>query len=118
MEEGLREYRTYFELLGDGEVATALQEDGSGPQAAMVRGAEVLAERSKHVFVKPNNIIHLFGWGGDVDRATEWFERAYEMRDHEVAYMAALATSDALRTDPRFHEVLRKLDLPLPSQEA
>ncbi|MGD2120529.1 MAG: protein kinase [Gemmatimonadota bacterium] len=117
MEEGLREYRTYFELLGDQEVATALRDDGSGPQAAMVRAAEVLAERSKHVFVKPNNIIHLFGWGGDIDRATEWFERAYEMRDHEVAYMGALATSDALRSDPRFHEVLRKLDLPLPAQE-
>ena len=84
----------------------------------MVRGAEVLAERSKDVFVKPNNIIHLFGWGGDIDRATEWFERAYEMRDHEVAYMGALGTSDELRNDPRFHEVLRKLDLPLPVSAA
>jgi hypothetical protein len=32
--------------------------------------------------------------------------------------MGALATSDALRDDPRFHEVLRKLDLPLPVSAA
>jgi len=109
--EGLKEYRTYFELLGDEDVATALREDGTGPQAAMVRGAEVLVERSEHVFVKPNNMVHLFSWGGDIERAVEWFERSYEMKDHEVAYMGALATSDGLRADPRFHEVLRKLDL-------
>jgi serine/threonine-protein kinase len=118
MEEGLKEYRTYFELLGDEEVATALQDDGSGIQAAMVRGAEVLVERSKHIFVKPNNMIHLFGWGGDIDRAVEWFERSYEMRDHEVAYMGALGTSDGLRADPRFHELLQRLNLPAPPVQA
>jgi TolB-like protein/tetratricopeptide (TPR) repeat protein/tRNA A-37 threonylcarbamoyl transferase component Bud32 len=118
MAEGLKEYRTYFELLGDEQVATALREDGSGLQAAMVRGAEVLVERSKQIFVKPNNMIHLFGWGGDIDRAVEWFERSYQMRDHEVAYMGALGISDDLRADPRFNEVLRRLDLEGPAVEA
>lgn len=118
LDEGLKEYRTYFDLLGDEEVATALREDGSGPQAAMVRGAEVLVNRSKNTYVKPNNMVHLFSWGGDIDRAAEWFERSYEMRDHEVAYMGALATSEGLSKDPRFHEVLRRLDLPIPSLEA
>jgi len=116
--EGLREYRTYFELLGDQEMGTALQDDGAGPQAAMVRGAELLVERSKNMFVKPNNMLHLFSWGGDIDRAVEWTERSYAMRDHELAYMGALRTSDALSADPRFHDVLRRLDLPIPQVKA
>ncbi|KPJ92701.1 MAG: hypothetical protein AMS18_06820 [Gemmatimonas sp. SG8_17] len=66
------------------------------------------------MFVKPNNMVHLFSWGGDIDRAMEWLERSYEMRDHEIAYMGALGTSDALRADPRFHEFLRRLRLTVP----
>jgi tetratricopeptide (TPR) repeat protein len=112
--EGLRQYRSYFELLGDEEVALALQDEGAGPEAAMVRGAEILAERSAEMFVKPNNMIHLFGWGGDIDRAVHWMERAYEMRDHEIAYMGALGSSSALRADPRFQDVVRRLNLPVP----
>lgn len=114
LSEGLRHYRKYFELLGDQEVVSAMQDDGTGPEAAMIRGAETLAERASHMFVKPNNMVHLFAWGGDVDRAMEWLERSYEMRDHEIAYMGALATSDALRADPRFHDFLRRLKLPVP----
>ena len=114
MSEGLSHYGRYFELLGDREMVTAMREDGGGPQAAMIRGAEILVERAKHMFVKPNNMVHLFDWGGDVDRAMEWLERSYEMRDHEIAYMAALPVPDALRTDARFHAFLRRLRLPVP----
>ena len=64
-----------------------------------------------------NNMIHLFGWGGDIDRAVEWLERSYQMRDHEVAYMGALGISDELRADPRFQEILRKLNLEGPPPE-
>ena len=112
--EGLRHYVRYFELLGDEEMVAALSDDGAGPRAAMVRGAETLAARSEHMFVKPNNIVHLFAWGGDTDRAIEWLERSYEMRDHEIAYMGALATPEELRADPRFHAFLERLDLPVP----
>jgi serine/threonine-protein kinase len=112
--EGLRLYADYFRLLGDDQLAAALTDDGVGPEAAMVRGAEALVERSTKTFVKPNNMVHLFSWGGDIDRAVEWLERSYQMRDHEIVYMSCLATSEGLRTDPRFQEVLRRLKLPLP----
>jgi len=70
------------------------------------------------MFVKPNNMVHLFSWGGEIDRAVEWMERSYEMRDHEIVYMSALATSEGLRTDQRFLEILRRLQLPLPAGAA
>jgi serine/threonine-protein kinase len=112
--EGLAHYVDYFELLGDQEVATALTDEGVGPQAALVRGAEILVKRSAEKFVKPNNIVHLFSWAGEIDRAVEWMERSCDMRDHEVVYMSCLSTSEGLRNDPRFRAILRGLDLPLP----
>ena len=115
---GLAHYMDYFALLGDREVAAALTDDGVGPQAALVRGAEILVERSAERFVKPNNIIHLFSWGGETDRAVEWMERSCDMRDHEVVYMSCMTTSEGLRNDPRFQAILRRLDLPLPEAVA
>jgi serine/threonine-protein kinase len=117
LDEGLRRYADYFRLLGDEQLAAALTDDGVGPQAAMVRGAEALVERSAKTFVKPNNMVHLFSWGGEIDSAVEWMERSYEMRDHEIVYMSCLATSEGLRTDPRFLTILRRLNLPLPPEQ-
>ncbi len=114
MEEGVRLYRDYFELLGDRETATALQVDDGDLRVALVRGGEVLARRSEDMFVKPNNMIHLFAWGGDIDRAVQWMEHSYRVRDHELVYMGCLGTNPELRADPRFRDILRRLALPVP----
>jgi len=115
LSETLTHYAKYFELLGDRELVDVMQDDGTGPQAAMVRGAEILVERASHTFVKPENIVFLFTWGGDIDRAIEWLERSYQMRDHQVAYAASHDWDDgALRADPRFRAFLEKLRLPIP----
>ncbi len=116
LSEALIHYVQYFELLGDHEMVSAMQDDGAGPQAAMIRGAETLVDRASRTFVKPEGMVILFSWGGDIDRAMEWLERSYEMRDHQVAYVGAVggALNGALRGDPRFHEFLRRLKLPLP----
>jgi len=113
IEEGLSHYVQYFEMLGDEEVAGALRDDGTGPEAGMLRGAQILADRAEHTFVKPNNIVYLFACGGNVERALEWAERAVETRDHEVTYWGALShVVDPLRQHPRFHELLEGLKLP------
>jgi hypothetical protein len=64
--------------------------------------------------VKPNNMIHLFGWGGDFDRAMDWIERAYRMRDHELAYLSVMGSSRELRADRRFRAFLERMGLPHP----
>jgi len=116
--EGVRHYARYFEMLGDHQMAMTLSDDADDPKAAMRRGAETLVERARLRFVKPNNIVHLFAWGDDLDRALEWLERSYAMRDHEVAYAGTLGLPPSLRADRRFHEFLRKLRLPMPDATA
>jgi TolB-like protein/tetratricopeptide (TPR) repeat protein len=113
--EALALYADTFEMLGDAELAAVLRNGSNGPQAAMIRAAEMLIERARHRFVKPNHMVHLFTWAGDIDRAVEWLERSYEMRDHEIAYAAAFWLSDTLKADPRFHTFLKKMNLPIPA---
>lgn len=111
-DEGLAHYAKYFELLGDTEMVGALQDDGAGPQPAMLRGAQTLAERARHTFVKPNAIVYLATYGGDHELALDWAERAVEMRDHEVAYWGCVFHAiDPIRAHARFQAVLEKLRL-------
>ncbi len=112
MEEGLRHHAQCYAMLGDAEVADVLGQTGD-PRNALGRAAEILAERARSMFVKPMAIMHLYDWAGDLEKAFEWLERAYELRDHDVAYLAVLFGSDPFRADPRYREMLRRVNLPL-----
>jgi serine/threonine-protein kinase len=112
MAEGLRHHSQCFAMLGDAQVADVLGQTGD-PQAVLSQAAEILAERARSTFVKPINIVHLYDWAGDLEKAFEWLERAYELHDHDVAYLAVLFGSDAFRADPRYREMLRRVNLPL-----
>jgi TolB-like protein/tetratricopeptide (TPR) repeat protein len=112
--EGVEHYAQTFELLGDAEMAGLLRDARKGPKAAMIRAAEKLIERSRSRFVKPNHMVHLFTTGGDIDRAIEWLERSYAIRDHEIAYVTTYWLTDDLKSDPRFRTFLKKMNLPFP----
>ncbi len=113
-DEALNSAMKYCTLLGDGEVAEALR-DGEGRggfAAAALRAAELLVERSRETYVKPEMISYFFDWAGEIDRAMEWIEKGYELRDHQIAYSAVTPYSDALRADSRFQDIIRRVELP------
>jgi tetratricopeptide (TPR) repeat protein len=49
---------------------------------------------------------------GDVEKAVDWLERAYEERDPNLLYIASLPFYDPLRPDPRFQDLARRMNLP------
>ena len=53
---------------------------------------------------------------GEKDRAFYWLERSYEARGVWLAAMKTDACFDALRADPRFDELLGRLNFPVPVQ--
>jgi tetratricopeptide (TPR) repeat protein len=49
---------------------------------------------------------------GNTSKALEWLEAAYRLRDPGLVSMKMDALVDPLRKEPRFQEILRKLDIP------
>ena len=89
----------------------------AGYPGAMRRAAETLAERSNSTYVSAHLIAELYASAGDKDRALEWLEKAYEERRQEMVYLSVFPTWDSLRDDPRFQDLLRRMNLPGPNDE-
>ena len=58
-------------------------------------------------------IAHHYLRAGDNGRAIDWLERAYEVHNPNLPYLGA-PDYDPLRSDPRFQDLLRRMNLPTP----
>lgn len=103
-------WRTSYGVLdADGELERTLAAQGF--EAAMGRAAELLVARARETFVLPSDIAFAYQLAGDNDRAIEWLARGIEVRDPNVPYLN-WSLYDPLRSDPRFHDLVRRLQLP------
>ena len=82
----------------------------AGFQGAMRRAADALAALPKESMIWPTDIAGLYVLAGDHIRALERLERAYEGRDPNLPYLR-LPMYDPLRSEPRFQEIFRRLNL-------
>jgi serine/threonine protein kinase/TolB-like protein/Tfp pilus assembly protein PilF len=55
--------------------------------------------------------IVLYAQVGDKDRAFEWLNKAFESKDHQMAQLQVNPVFDPLRSDPRFTDLLRRMNL-------
>jgi len=113
-EEALAEAKKFRALRGQTEVAEALARGyaEAGYPGAMRRAAERLAARSKLTYVQPTELARLYAHAGQKDRALEWLEKAYEVRDSLLVYLQVDPDWDSLRDDPRFQDLLRRMNFP------
>ncbi len=59
----------------------------------------------------PNAIAWRYVDGGDEQRAIDWLWEAYEVGDPNLPYIG-MPLFDPLRSDPRFQDLVRRMDLP------
>jgi TolB-like protein/Tfp pilus assembly protein PilF len=99
---------------GDRELEEALAQGfaQSGYRGAMRRAADIWAARSRTTYVGPTYIASLYMTAGEKERTLEWLEKAFEARDPNLPYVSAKPTYDSLRSDPRFQDLLRRMNLP------
>ncbi len=86
----------------------------SGFDGAMLElGAEleILAEQQ---YIQAVFIAMPFAMAGDVDKAVEWLETAFEQRDPMMPYISTIAGIVKIADDPRFAGILEKMNLSLP----
>ena len=63
-------------------------------------------------YVSPMFLVYGYIGVGDVDRSIEWLERAYEARHRDVTVLEQLPAVDPLRDDPRFQDIVRRMNFP------
>jgi serine/threonine protein kinase len=112
-EEAIAEAKKYFDVLGDREVAEALERGyaEAGYPGAMSLAAEKLAMRSKQTYVQSAQIARLYDHAGEKDRALEWLEKAF--KENEPALVTLnVWPQGTLLDDPRFKDMLRRMKFP------
>jgi len=103
----------------DPELLNALERgfQEAGYQGAQRRTADVLAVRyEKQRSFRAIGIAQRYFQAGDHELAIEWFEKAYEDHEPNLPYMGR-PYWNPLRSNPRFQELLRKMNLPVDEKE-
>jgi len=84
----------------------------SGRRAEARKVLEELSERAKREYISPYFVATIYAGLGNKDQAFAWLEKAAEDRAIEMVYLKAEPKFDALRSDPRFQDLLRRMNFP------
>jgi serine/threonine protein kinase/Tfp pilus assembly protein PilF len=113
-EEGIAELERAVSLAPDstmflGQLGQALARIGKLDRARAV--LEQLKELSRSRYVSPYHLAYVYTGLGEYDAAMDQLERAYEERSGGVWGMKGSFLFTALRSHPRFHALLKKVNL-------
>jgi serine/threonine protein kinase/tetratricopeptide (TPR) repeat protein len=114
--QALQAAKNYFLTCGGTEFAESLTMDSAAGateyRAAMLRTGELMAQRSAQRHVPAIRIARMYAHAGDNDHAMDWLERAYQARESPLMRLAVFWDWDNLRSDARFQDLLRRMNLP------
>ncbi len=113
-QEAMDEAIRFFEALNDQEAVAALQSGyhDAGYREGMKRAADTLARRAQHSHVAGVRIARLYAHAGATDQALAWLEKAYEAKETPLSHLAVAWDWEAMRSDPRMQDLLRRMGLP------
>ncbi len=84
-----------------------------GYQVAFNATIDSLEERSKENYVLPIDMAWRYSRLENADKVMEWLEKGYEVHDQNMPYIYAnYGDLEFIKDDPRFIELLRKMNLP------
>lgn len=83
----------------------------TGDEAGAATAIRELEELSRNRYVAAFFFAKVYIGLGDRDRAFEWLDKAYDERYGLMAYLKVEPTFDALRSDPRFEQLVKRVGL-------
>jgi serine/threonine protein kinase/Tfp pilus assembly protein PilF len=72
-----------------------------------------LRERAQRLYTPSWSFAAIYVGLGELDKAFDWLEKAVDEREPLMLHSGVHPNYDQLRSDPRFQELLRKMNLPL-----
>jgi len=91
-------------------VGIAMAEHTLGHAAESQRALEILEQKYANDWAY--QIVEVYAWRGESDKAFEWLERAYRQRDGGLTSVTYDRALTSLRGDPRYKALLHKMNLP------
>ena len=112
-EESLSEAKAFFTGIGLAEIAEVMARgyEQDGYSGAMRIAAETIVAFSQETYISPWFISFVYSFAGEKEQALKWLGRAYEMKDPNMPYLITPGF-DILRDEPRFQDLLRRMNLP------
>jgi len=117
--------KLYDEAISECRKTIALQEGDPGLAANLARAYAAagkrtqalkiisdLRELSKHRYISAYQIGYIYTALGDFDRAFAWLQKAYEEGSPGLVFLKVDPRVDPLRFDPRFQNLLRRMNFP------
>jgi hypothetical protein len=83
----------------------------SGSRAQAQKILDEMTQRAKRGYFPAWAMASVYVGLGDKDRAFEWLQEAVEERAAYVPYLKVDPLFDPLRSDPRFTDLLRRMNL-------
>jgi tetratricopeptide (TPR) repeat protein len=115
-DEAVAEAGALLTAMGLGELGDTMMQRHAelGYSRAMSFAADALAglfRDAPFAPFPPSLISATYACAGQEDQSLEWLQRGYEIRDPNMPYIIE-PWYDILRPDPRFQELLRRMNLP------
>jgi serine/threonine-protein kinase len=83
----------------------------AGNRAAAERLLAELRQRSNNEYVSPFAFVYVYLGLDDKEQTFAWLERSYEIQSADMITLKVDPIFDPLRSDPRFRDLLRRLNL-------
>jgi len=118
--EAIAEYQKAMNLDGDSDLGAALEQDyktsgfSEAKRGIQQKFLQKMREASKRNRVPPAGFAFMYADLGDKEQAFEWLEKAFEERSSALVHLGdgLVCDCDALRSDTRFADLLRRIGLP------
>jgi len=103
--------RSFFGLIGKPEIAAILAPGGTEVEYrnAMSAAAMLLASQAAELYVGAVRVARLYAHAGENENALAWLERAFDEREPALVHVAVSWDWRALRAQPRYQGMLRRL---------
>jgi len=114
-EQAIKSLRTAAEFSGGVTEATSLAGyvyAVSGRRQQAEQALQTLRVTSQTRYVPPYNFALLYQGLGNSDEVLSWLEKAYEQRDVHMVFLPVDSKWDALRNNPHFIGLTKRLNLP------
>jgi serine/threonine protein kinase/tetratricopeptide (TPR) repeat protein len=109
--ESLAEYQHVEQATGSPVTWIAITYARMGNTAEAKKILQQSIELSHHKYVAPELIAAIYSELGDHEQAFSWFNKGFEIHSAVLPVTLLSPAYDPLRSDPRFRELLKKMNL-------